>query len=83
MQIIIDGQDITNTLLLWLACIVASAIIQHLASNAWQTYKANKAYRRQQAARDRQIVKLGKNAVLAVELAEWRKDRDRRGLDSV
>ena len=49
----------------------------------WQEAQANRAYRRRETARNVQIAKLGRNAVLAVELAEWRADRDKRGLDSI
>jgi hypothetical protein len=49
----------------------------------WQEAKANRVYRRRETARNVQIAKLGKHAVLAVELAEWRANRDKRGLDSI
>jgi hypothetical protein len=49
----------------------------------WQEAKANRVYRRRETARNVQIDKLGRNAVLDLELTAWRADRDKRGLDSI
>jgi hypothetical protein len=66
-----------------LAALCTFLSVLRLSRALWQEAKAKRAYRRQQSARNVQIAKLGKHAVLAVELAEWRADRDKRGLDSI
>jgi hypothetical protein len=66
-----------------LAALCTFLSILRVLRATWQEAKANRAYRRQQSARNVQINKLGSHAVLAVELAEWRADRDKRSLDSI
>jgi hypothetical protein len=66
-----------------LAALCTLFSILRVSRDAWQEAKAKRAYRRRETARNVQINKLGSHAVLAVELASWRADRDKRGLDSI
>jgi hypothetical protein len=66
-----------------LAALCTLFSILRVSRVVWQEAKAKRAYRRRETARNVQIAKLGRNAVLSLELTAWRADRDKRGLDSI
>jgi hypothetical protein len=66
-----------------LAALCTFLSVLRLSRALWQEAKAKRAYRRSETARNIQIAKLGRNAVLGLELTAWRTDRDKRGLDSI
>lgn len=82
MQINLDSHAIANTALI-LAGLCTLFSLLRVARLFWQSYKANRAYRRLETVRQIEIAALGRQVYFAKYVAEWRKDRDKRGLDSI